>query len=436
MKFTDRVKIAFSNTAFENYVKSWYTGDDVNSPMGALTQEMALRYSAFFACNRVLAETFASVPIKEYREDDDGDRQATDDTGLLPILNYMPNDETSSYNFQEAMMYQLNLGGNFVAERLMGNNGRIAGLSQIPYQYYDILRDPNTGKIMYRVHGGADAKTLDTTKMQTLSRDQVLHVPGPSMNGIIGMSVLSYAASTIRLGTTYDTFGQKFYENGATPSGMFHTDKSYKDEAYNRLKADLKTNYTGLMNAGNPMLLEDGLKYESLTINPIDAELLNSRKFQIEDICRFFRVQPHMIQHLDKATNNNIEQQSLEFVMYTMLPHFKRVEDNINTQLLTSRQHQNGYYFEFNMASLLRGDQESMAKSFSTGIQNGYFSPNDVRRMLNLNKVEGGDTYLQPLNMVPLGTEPEQNSSNNSVDNAVENKVKHIMDEAAKKGTL
>jgi len=446
MKVWQRVKAVFSNSYMEQYLEDWAKGNDVPNSFGTLTQETALKYSAFFACNRVLAETFASVPINEYKKDmKTGDRQATDDTGLYPILAFAPNDETSRFNFQESMMYQINLGGNFVAERLMGRNGKIAGFSQIPWQLYDIARDQDTRKLIYRIQGGSDL--AGAPGMTTLRRDQVLHIPGVSTNGIEGMSLLSYAAGTIRLGSTYDTFNQKFYDNGATPTGVFEHEKFLKDEAYNRLKKDIDTRYTGLMNSGKPMLLEDDLKYKPLTINPIDAELLSSRKFQVEDICRFFRVQPHMIQHLEKSTNNNIEQQSLEFVMYTMLPHFKRVEDNINSQLLTPQQRAKGYYFEFNMATLLRGDSKAMAESFSKGIQWGYYSVNDVRRMLNLNKVEGGDTHLQPLNMVPLGTTPSDTSTgaaptddgkedDDEVDEKITYKVNEIMDEAGNKGNI
>ena len=425
MNVFQRIRAVFSSSYMEQYMKDWFAGNDVPNSFGTISQDLALKYSAFFGCNRVLAETFASVGIHEYKKDlATGDREPTDDTGLYPILNFAPNDETSRFNFQECMMYQINLGGNFVAERLMDGR-RIAGFSQMEWQNYDIIRDKEDNKLKYRILAG-DGQTV-------LNRDEVLHVPGPSTNGLVGMSLLSYAAGTIRLGTTYDKFGQKFYENGATPTGVFEAEKFYKEEAYNRLKKDIAERYTGLMNAGTPMLLEDGLTYKSLTINPIDAELLGSRKFNIEDICRFFRVQPHLIQHLEKSTNNNIEQQSLEFVMYTMLPHFKRVEDNINSQLLTPQQRADGYYFEFNMASLLRGDQKSMAIAFRNGIQWGYFSVNDVRRMLNLNSVEGGDTHLQPLNMAPLGTTPE---TNNSLSNTAMDTVKGLIEEAKKEGTI
>lgn len=438
MNVFQRARAVFSQTYFDNYVKKWVSGDDMPDGFGSLTQDVALRYSTFFACNRVLAETFASVAINEFKKLKNGDKEKTDDTGLLPILRFAPNDETSRYNFQECMMYQINLGGNFVAERLM-NGRKIAGFLQIPWQNYDIRRSRTSRKLEYRIHGGGSTRDegfiSDEGSQLILNRDQVLHIPGPSTGGFVGMSILEFASSTIRLGLTYDTFGQKFYDNGAAPSGVFEIPKFLKDEAYNRLKKDLDSRHAGLMNSGKPMLLEDGLTYNPVTIKPVDAELLNSRKFQVEDICRFFRVQPHLVQHLEKSTNNNIEQQSLEFVMYTMLPHFKRVEDNINSQLLTPRQRAEGYFLEYNMASLLRGDQKAMSTAFSKGIQWGWYSVNDVRRILNLNSVENGNIHLQPLNMAPLGTEPDDDDSDDA-DDKIKDAVKAALDEAAKKGTI
>lgn len=425
MDFLKRVKAVFSKTYFEQYVQDFLSGNDIPDSFGQLNEDTALKYSVFFACTRVLSETFASVTINEYKKDrTSGDREKTNDTGLFPILRFTPNDETSRFNFQECMLNQINLGGNFVAERLM-NGRKIAGLSQIPWQKYDIVRSQEDRKLKYVVNGQGEQVILN--------RDRVLHIPGPSTNGIIGMSILTYAASTLRLGKTYEKFGQKFYDNGATPTGVFTIEKFLKDEAYNRLKKDLKGKHTGLMNAGAPMLLEDGLKYDSLTINPIDAELLGSKRFQIEDVCRFLRVPPHLVQHLEKATFNNIEHLSLEFVMYTMLPHFRRVEDNINSQLLTPQQRAEGYYFEYNMATLLRGDQKTMSESFAKGLQWGWFSVNEVRRLLNLNGIEGGDAHLQPLNMVPMGTKPAEDQG---VNKAIEDTVKRLMDEAANKGKI
>jgi HK97 family phage portal protein len=170
-------------------------------------------------------------------------------------------------------------------------------------------------------------------------------------------------------------------------------------------------------NAGVPMLLEDGMKFNQLTMRLADAELLASKKFQTEEICRIFRVPPHLVQNLDRSTNNNIEHQSLEFAMYTMLPKFKRWEGCINSQLLTKAQRDAGYYFEYNMAALTRGDQKSMADAFAVGRQWGWLSVNDIRKLLNMNRIENGDIYLQPMNMIEAGKQ------------AVEDQGKKILDE-------
>lgn len=408
-------------------MESWLSGDDVPNSISSIQRDTALKYSAFWACCRVLAETYASVGINEYRKKDNGDRERTDDTGLYGILHDSPNDETNAYSFQECLMYQINLGGNFVAERMV-EGSKIVGLAQLDYQNYDIYRDQYDRRIKYKIFGGEGSDIV-------LDRSKVLHIPGPSLNGITGMSALQYGTNAIRLGSTYETYGQKFYQNGAMPSGVFEREGFLKQEAYEKLKKDIEKYYTGMKNSGKPMLLEDGLKFKPISISPVDAELLSSKNFQIEDICRFMRVQPHLVQHLERSTNNNIEQQSLEFVMYTMLPHFKRGESAINSQLLTPKQRSQGYYFEYNMASLLRGDQKTMAESFSKGIQWGWYSVNDVRRMLNLNRIDNGDTHLQPLNMVPLGTQPADNAQQ-SIDNKIMDMVKSAMDEAAKKGKI
>jgi HK97 family phage portal protein len=240
------------------------------------------------------------------------------------------------------------------------------------------------------------------------------------MNGITGMSILEYATSAIRLGVTYENFGQKYFENGAFPSGTFEHPGHLRDEAYERLKKDLKERYQSMAAKGEPILAEDGLKFVPFQLKMVDAELLSSKKLQIEDICRYCRVPLHLVQYLDKATNNNIEHQSLEFVMYTMLPHFKRAEECINAQLLTPNQRKDGFYFEFNINALLRGDAKSMAEAFAAGRNGGWLSVNDIRRMLNLNSIPNGDIYLQPMNMLEAGKEPPKTAPDKSVVQEIE----------------
>jgi HK97 family phage portal protein len=395
MKFFDRVKIAFNQTSFDEYMRNWLSGEE-NSPTGEpdTTGNASLKFTAVFACLRVLAETFASVPVFEYQKVDDSDRIRTNETGWHDILHNVFNEEMSAYNAKEMAMYQLNLSGNVVMQRLLTVGGDPVALYPYEWQRVDIGRHKDTRALQYIIDRKQDAPK---------ARRDVFHVPGPSLDGVIGMSPIEYASRAIKLGLTYESFNYNFFRNGALSSGFFEHPGHLNDESFRRLKESIAKEYTGLKNAGTPILLEDGLKFSPLQLKLVDAELLASKKFQVEDVCRIYRVQPHLIQNLDKATNNNIEHQSLEFVMYTMLPWFKRWEEAINSQLLTKEQRADNYYFEFNMASLLRGDQKSMAEAFAIGRQWGYLSVNDIRRLLNMNKIDGGDIYLQPMNMVEAG---------------------------------
>jgi HK97 family phage portal protein len=404
MNLFSRVKCALIRNSWDQMLREYLAGNDV-TPTGDIdaTGEAAYKFTAVFGCLRVLAETFASVPIHEYKKIDDDDRERTDETGLLDILHTAPNSEMSAYNFKEMGMYQINTGGNLVCVRLKTPTlGGLVGLQPLNWNFVTIERNEDTQKIQYVYKPQGQPQSEN----KTYFRDEVFHVPGPSVNGINGMSPLEYASQAIKLGITYEKFGVQFFKNGANASGIFKHPGFLKDEAYKRLKENLTEHWTGLQNAGKPILAEDGLDFVPFQLKLADAELLASKKFQVEDICRVYRVPLHLVQNLDKATFSNIEQQSLEFVMYTMLPWFKRWEECINCQLLSRKQREDGYYFEFNMSALLRGDSKSMAEAFAQGRQWGWLSVNDIRRLLNLNKIPNGDIYLQPMNMYEAGKEP------------------------------
>lgn len=383
--------------SFSEYVQNFMTGADLDDDISGfnIDQDTALKYTAVFACNKVLAEAFASTPAMLYRKNKNGEREISNDLAVYDILHNAPNEEMSPFNFKEACMTSLNLGGNSVCEKLVNNHGQLVGLYPYNYSKVQIRRDDNTKKLIYVVSQG--------TEQRTLTRDQVLHVPNMSLDGIVGLTPISYAASSIRLGISYEAFGVNFYKNGATPSGAFKHPGALSEEAYNRLKKELKINYSGLQNTGTPMILEDGLEFQQFTITPVDAQLLESKAFQIEDIARIYRVPQHLIGMLEHSTFSNIEQQSLEFVMYTMLPWFNRWEDNINMQLLTPAERKAGYYIEFKLENLLRGDIASRAAYYAQGRQWGWLSVNDIRRLENMPAIPNGDIFLQPFNMGEAG---------------------------------
>lgn len=405
----------------EEKISDFLTGADIDNEdinYANINSSTALKYSAVFACVRVLGETLANTPIMLYRKLPNKEREESNDLAIYDILHNAPNTEMSAFNFKESCMNSLNLGGNAVSQRLVNQKGDLVGLYPLFYNRVEITRDPNTKKLIYIVDGN---KT-------TLQREQVLHIPGFSLDGIKGLSPIEYTANSIRLGLNYEQFGVNFYKNGANATGAFKSPGVLEEEAFNRLKKDLKANYTGLQNTGTPMILEDGLEFQQFQIKPVDAQLLESKYFQIEDICRIYRVPQHLINKLDRSTNNNIEHQSLEFVMYTMLPWFKRWEDAINAQLLSPYERKAGYYLEFKADALLRGDIASRAAYYAQGRQWGWLSVNDIRRLENMPSIgKEGDIYLQPINMGEAGkvqTQEQLKAFKEEIYNMISNKDK------------
>lgn len=387
---------AFKNsTRYEKWLKDFLHGDDVSGIPPGLNVEggAAMKYSAVFSCVKVLSETYASSPIMLYRNMKTG-RERVNDLSVYDILHNKPNEEMSAFSYKETTEVSRNLSGNSVSEKLVNAKGELVGLHPYAWSKVNIQRNEITKKLEYVIGNDKESKTLE--------RKSVLHIPGLSFDGVIGLSPITYIAKAIQLGMSYETFGINLYKNGANSTGAFRHPQALKEDAYQRLKKELKQNYTGLINAGVPMLLEDGLEFTPFTINPIDAQLLESKRFQIEDIARIYRVPLHLLQDLTRSTNNNIEQQSLEFIMYTMLPIYKRAEEAMNAQLLTKEERQAGYYLEFKMDGLLRGDQQSRYASYAIARQWGIMSINDIRKLENLNPIVGGDTYLQPLNMIDV----------------------------------
>lgn len=402
LNLSQRLKVLATGDV-SSYREQFLAGADMQSV--TVDAETAMKYSVVNACIRVRAETFASVPIMLYRKVADG-REPANDIPIHDILHARPNSEMAPFGFKETLMTNFDISGNIVCERQLNKSGELIGLYPYPHSIVGIDRDKATHQLIYIIGAGADKRILQ--------RDEVLHVPNMSFNGIIGMSPIHYAAAAIRLGLSYEDYGVNFYNNAAMPSGVFECPTALSDTSFQHLKDGVKQNYTGMRNAGVPMILEEGLKWNQVTINPIDAQLLESKLFQIEDICRIYRVPQHLINKLDRSTFTNIEQQQLEFIMLTMLPIFKRYEDNINMQLLTPAERKAGYYVEFKIDGLLRGDQASRATAYASGRQWGYLSANDIRRLENQPSIgPAGDIYLTPANMIDSSkpTDAAQNSA-------------------------
>lgn len=407
MKFIDRCKLFLTpqNALFEvlqKYSQDFLAGEDVptadNTTIDANT---AMSFTAVFACNRVLSETLASCPIFLYEKDSKGNRVQVTDAPEYQLMHYTPNPEMTPGQFKETGMSNMNLGGNFIVQKVFNLHGDLLELRPILWNRVRIDIDKDTGRLLYFIDGKTEPKT----------RDEILHIPGLTLDGYIGVTPLTYAALTIDIGLSQDKFERNFYLNRASTSGIFQYPNELGDEAFKRLKKDIKKNYTGLSNAGVPMILEGGGQFKEVTMKLTDAQFLESKRFRIEDVCRIFRIPLHLVQDLTRSTNNNIEHQSLEFIVYTMLPWFKRWEENLNLQLLSNESKRKNRYFEFKVDALLRGDAQTRASAYAQGRQWGWLSVNDIRRLENMDPIENGDIYLQPLNMSEAGTDDIENKN-------------------------
>ena len=407
MKFIDRCKLFLTpqNALFEvlqKYSQDFLAGEDVptadNTTIDANT---AMSFTAVFACNRVLSETLASCPIFLYEKDSKGNRVQVTDAPEYQLMHYTPNPEMTPGQFKETGMSNMNLGGNFIAQKVFNLHGDLLELRPILWNRVRIDIDKDTGRLLYFIDGKTEPKT----------RDEILHIPGLTLDGYIGVTPLTYAALTIDIGLSQDKFERNFYLNRASTSGIFQYPNELGDEAFKRLKKDIKKNYTGLSNAGVPMILEGGGQFKEVTMKLTDAQFLESKRFRIEDVCRIFRIPLHLVQDLTRSTNNNIEHQSLEFIVYTMLPWFKRWEENLNLQLLSTESKRKNRYFEFKVDALLRGDAQTRASAYAQGRQWGWLSVNDIRRLENMDPIENGDIYLQPLNMSEAGSDDIENKN-------------------------
>ena len=352
-----------------------------------VTANTAMNHSAAWACIKVITETIATLPINVYQRDSTGNREIMDKSTLFKLLHRAPNKDMTSVQFFEAMMYNLLLHGNSYTQIIRRGNGEIFELFPLHSEYMKVDRNEDTGNIEYVYRNE-----------HKLSQEEVLHIGGLSSNGIVGFSPLTVARQVLGLGLSIDEQAGSFFANGAIPSGVLEHPGKLSDAAADNLRSSWSTHYGGSGNAYKTALLEEGLTYKPIAFNAADSQLLESRKFQVSEIARIFRVPPHMIQDLERATFSNIEAQSIDFVRHTIRPWLVRIESAINMRLLRNSPNQ---FVEFNVDGLLRGDTTTRYEAYAKGLQNGFLTPNEVRRLENFNTTdsEGGDVFYRPLNM-------------------------------------
>lgn len=366
-----------------------------------VTERSAMQMTAVYACVRILSEAIAGLPLHMYRYKDDGGKEKALDHPLYLLLHDEPNPEMSSFVFRETLMTHLLLWGNAYAQIIRNGKGEVVALYPLMPNKMTVSRD-ETGQLYYTYQKSQEELPKDNTYTVTLHPSDVLHIPGLGFDGLVGYSPIAMAKNAIGLAIATEEYGSKFFANGAAPSGVLEHPGTIKDPQ--RVRESWMSQFGGPANSNKIAVLEEGLKYTPISISPEQAQFLETRKFQINEIARIFRVPPHMVGDLEKSSFSNIEQQSLEFVKYTLDPWVVRWEQSIQRTLLTPEEKKT-YFVKFNVEGLLRGDYQSRMSGYATARQNGWMSANDIRELENLDRIpaeDGGDLYLINGNMLPL----------------------------------
>lgn len=384
-----------------------YEGNDFSLLFGRTTsgktvnERTALQTTAVYACVRILSETIASLPLHVYRYTEGGKAKDTEHV-LYTLLHDEPNPDMTSFVFRETLMSHLLIWGNAYAQILRDRSGQVIGLYPLLPDQMSVHRSEK-GKLYYVYNRyEEDNPNFQEKGSIVLSQEEVLHIPGLGFDGLIGYSPIALAKNAVGMTLACEEYGASFFSNGANPGGVLEHPGILKDPG--KVRDSWNAVYQGTRNAHKVAVLEEGMSYKQIGIPPEEAQFLETRKFQINEIARLFRIPPHMVGDLEKSSFSNIEQQSLEFVKYTLDPWVVRFEQALKKSLLLPEEKKT-YFIKFNVDGLLRGDYQSRMNGYAIGRQNGWLSTNDIRKLEELNPIpseEGGDLYLINGNMTKL----------------------------------
>lgn len=368
----------------------------------AVNERTAMQTTAVYACVRILAEAIAGLPLHLYRYRTDGGKERIPFHPLYYLLHDEPNPEMTSFVFRETLMSHLLIWGNAYAQIVRNGRGQPIALYPLLPNKVEVGRASN-GELVYTYYRDADESSIKPKGgYVTLRKDEVLHIPGLGFDGLIGYSPIAMAKNAIGMSLATEEYGATFFANGANPGGVLEHPGVIKD--IQKVKESWNSAYRGSGNAHKVAVLEEGMKFQAIGIPPEQAQFLETRKFQINEIARIFHVPPHMVGDLEKSSFSNIEQQSLEFVKYTLDPWVVRWEQSLQQALFLPSE-KTTLFIKFNLDGLLRGDYQSRMNGYATGRQNGWMSANDIRELEDMNRIpieEGGDLYLVNGNMTKL----------------------------------
>jgi len=362
-----------------------------------VSPDSAWRIAAAAAAIKVIAETLANLPLFVYRKTSDGGKEQASEHPLYDLLHSDPNRADTSYDWRLFTQSSILTHGNALNEILYTQGGAVGEIMPLMYDEVRVFW-ANDKRRAYEVYSRGNSNRI-------LLQDEVFHVMGPSKDRLTGMSPIRECMESFGLSMAAEKFGSRFFTNDARPSVVLKHPQPLGPEAVKNISDSWEERFKGVERSHRPAVLEEGMEIQTIGIPPEEAQFLETRKFQRSEIASIFRVPPHMIGDLEKATFSNIEQQSLEFVIYTMGPWLVAWEQKFRKSLLTPKERLQ-YNVEFKVDGLLRGDIQARYNAYAQARQWGWLSVNDIRKLENQNKIENGDVYLQPLNMGPAGALP------------------------------
>lgn len=378
----------------------------------AVNPDTALQLSTVYRAVRILSESIASLPLHVKEVQPDGSKVIDFNHPLYPLVNREPSKIYSKYTFFETIMVHAAMNGNFYGRIMFDRRTALPSSFQVfepgTIEVFKVTDDRNgsVNRLFYRYTDPLTAKVTD------YSSDQVLHVQGMSWNGLNGLNPIIYLANAVGTALAVEQYGSKFYKNGAHLNKVLKHPGKLSTDQYNRIRESWGARYAGTENAGQTAILEEGMDVESMSLNPVEAAFIESKKITVADIARMFGVPQHLLEDLDRATFNNIEHLSRMFATHTIRPWCQRIQAELDRKLFRGSS-SGRFVTEFDLTSLLVGDMEAQAEYIMKVVQNGVMSINDARRLLGLNPVENGNTHFVPLNMQPLdmALQPEENEA-------------------------
>jgi HK97 family phage portal protein len=392
---------ATTSGELERLIRSVY-GGGITATGLTVNSDNAMRVGAVFACVLVLAQSVAQLPIHLYEQQGKKKERAAGHS-LYSLIHDQPNEWMTSYEMKQLVMVHLLLRGNSVWIKTRGSDGRIRELIPIHPNLIEGIKQDELYRLFYRI------KRPSTQAVDEIPGDRLVHFRGLSMNGFSGMNPIEYAREMIGLSMAAEKHGAKLFANGARLGGILTYPGKLKQQAAENLINSFNEKHASVEQAHKTMLLEEGAKWEKVSMTNNDAQFLESRKYQRSEIAGFYRVPPHMIGDLDKATFSNIEHQDLGFVKHALMPWLVGMEMTLKKDLMTAEEKRR-LYFKFNIEGLLRGDIKSRNDAHKVAIDGGWLNPNEIREMEDRNPYEGGNVYRVPMNTEPAGgaaNEPE-----------------------------